>query len=79
MKATIDSAGRLVVPKPLWYSTLRASETCSAGSPRWGLVGGAAYDALIAMTAAHSGASLVSCDLRAALVYSRCGVAGELL
>jgi predicted nucleic acid-binding protein len=36
--------------------------------------GGAAYDALVAMTAASAGATLVSCDQRARPTYERCGV-----
>lgn len=47
--------------------------------PSLGLVGGAAYDALIAATASDAGLRLVSCDLRAALAYSRCGVAVDLI
>jgi predicted nucleic acid-binding protein len=35
--------------------------------------GGATYDALIAVTAAHHGASLLTCDERAAEVYERLG------
>jgi predicted nucleic acid-binding protein len=38
-----------------------------------GITGGAAYDALIATTAATAGARLVSCDTRAAATYQRCG------
>jgi predicted nucleic acid-binding protein len=44
-----------------------------------GITGGAAYDALIAATAAHAGATLVSCDLRAATTYQRFGVRVKLL
>jgi predicted nucleic acid-binding protein len=38
------------------------------------LSGGAVYDALVAVTAAHHGHSLVSCDRRAAPVYRRLDV-----
>ena len=44
-----------------------------------GIAGGAAYDALIAATAAAAGAELVSCDRRAAETYRRLGVAVDLL
>jgi predicted nucleic acid-binding protein len=36
--------------------------------------GGAAYDALVAATAVHCGAELITCDRRAASVYERYGV-----
>jgi predicted nucleic acid-binding protein len=41
--------------------------------------GGAAYDALIAATAARAGADLISCDRRAVPVYERYGVRVRLL
>lgn len=44
-----------------------------------GIAGGATYDALISATAAHAGATLVSCDGRAATTYERFGVQVELL
>jgi predicted nucleic acid-binding protein len=44
-----------------------------------GISGGAAYDALIAVTAAAAGASVISCDRRAAATYDRLGVAFQLL
>jgi len=44
-----------------------------------GIIGGATYDALISATAARAGASLVSCDRRAATTYERFGVRVELL
>jgi predicted nucleic acid-binding protein len=43
------------------------------------VVGGAAYDALVAATAAGHGADLVTCDRRAAALYERYGVRTELL
>lgn len=43
------------------------------------ITGGAAYDALVAATAAHAGADLVSCDRRAAPIYERYGVRTRLL
>jgi predicted nucleic acid-binding protein len=44
-----------------------------------GISGGAAYDALIAFTAAEAGAQLVSCDRRAAETYRHLGVAVDVL
>lgn len=44
-----------------------------------GITGGAIYDALISVTAANAGATLLSCDLRAATTYERCGVRVSLL
>ena len=43
------------------------------------IAGGAAYDALVAATAAEHGAELVSCDRRASAVYERYGVRLQLL
>lgn len=42
--------------------------------PTRGVVGGAAYDALVAVTAATNGTELVTCDRRASAVYERYGV-----
>lgn len=39
-----------------------------------GMSGGAAYDALVAATAASVGAELISCERRAASVYESYGV-----
>jgi len=44
-----------------------------------GLVGGAIYDALIAATARHAGATLLTRDQRARSVYEHVGVRHELL
>jgi predicted nucleic acid-binding protein len=44
-----------------------------------GLAGGAIYDALIAVTASHAGATLVSRDRRAAATYEALGIAYELV
>jgi predicted nucleic acid-binding protein len=41
--------------------------------------GGAAYDALVAVTAASHAAELVTCDRRAVPVYERCGARFHLL
>jgi predicted nucleic acid-binding protein len=44
-----------------------------------GISGGAAYDALVAATAGAVGATLVSCDRRAAQTYERVGIDFRLL
>lgn len=46
--------------------------------PDNGVSGGSAYDALVAATAAHAGAELVSCDRRATLIYERYGVRTQI-
>jgi predicted nucleic acid-binding protein len=46
---------------------------------RLGLAGGAIYDALIAATVHHAGATLVTRDRRACSVYERIGVRHELV
>ena len=47
----------------------------------WGreITGGAAYDALVAATAAEHGSDIVTCDRRAAAVYERYGVKLQLV
>ena len=47
--------------------------------PHQGIKGGAAYDALVAATAAVYSAELVTCDQRAAPVYERYGVRTRML
>ena len=47
--------------------------------PERQVAGGAAYDALVAATAAEHSAELVSCDRRASALYERYGVRTELL
>lgn len=44
-----------------------------------GITGGAAYDALVAVTAAAHGAELVTCDRRALPIYERYGLRTRLL
>lgn len=44
-----------------------------------GIVGGSVYDALIAATTQHAGATLVTRDQRARATYDRLGIAYELL
>lgn len=47
--------------------------------PEHAITGGAAYDALVAATAAAHSAELVTCDRRAAPVYERYGVRSRML
>lgn len=49
------------------------------GLPDHGVTGGAAYDALVAATAASYRAELVTCDRRALPIYERYGVRPQLL
>ena len=49
------------------------------GLPKQAVTGGAAYDALVAATAAAAGAELVTCDRRALGVYERYGVRTHIL
>lgn len=62
---------------------LALPETEMARLPGWlaqaGIDGGAVYDALIARTAAHADATLVSLDRRAADNYRRCGATVQWL
>jgi len=44
-----------------------------------GITGGAVYDALVAATARHAGATLLTRDRRAVAVYEKMGVAYELV
>ena len=44
-----------------------------------GVVGGSAFDGLIALTALAGDATLVSLDQRAAATYRRCGVKFEIV
>ena len=49
------------------------------GLPDQGVTGGAAYEALVAATAAGCDAELITCDRRALPVYERYGVRIQLL
>ena len=66
-------------PGPLLRLTEPAYTDLVLGLPGHGVSGGAAYDALVAATAAGCGAILVSCDRRALKVYERYGVRTQLL
>jgi len=56
----------------------RAYRDFVLGLPDHGITGGAAYDALVAATAAFCGAELVTCDRRALPIYERYGVRSQL-
>ena len=66
-------------PQPLLRLSAPAYKQFILELPDWGVTGGAAYDALVAATAAGCGADLVTCDRRALLVYERYGVRIQLL
>ena len=63
-------------PLTLGPADARSVPTTLAGL---GIVGGAAYDGLIALTARAGDAILVSLDQRAAPTYRRCSVTFEIL
>jgi predicted nucleic acid-binding protein len=66
-------------PQPLLRLSARAYRIFLSTLPERGVSGGAAYDALVAATAADHRAELVSCDRRAAAIYERYGVKARLL
>jgi len=66
-------------PEPFLRLTGPAYRTFILGLPDRGVTGGAAYDALVAATAAASGAELFSCDRRAAAIYDGYGVRTRFL
>lgn len=66
-------------PEPFLCLSARAYRGFLLALPDHEVTGGAAYDALVAATAADHGAELVSCDRRAAVIYDRYGVRTHLL
>ena len=66
-------------PQPLLRLSAQAYKDFILGLPDHGVTGGAAYDALVAATAAGCGAELVTCDRRALPVYERYGIRAQLL
>ena len=66
-------------PQPLLRLSAQAYRNFIFGLPDHGVTGGAAYDALVAATAADCGAELVTCDRRALPVYERYGIRTRLL
>jgi predicted nucleic acid-binding protein len=61
-------------PRPFLRLDAEAYKEFVLGLPEHDVTGGAAYDALVAATAAGCGAELVTCDRRAAAVYEGYGV-----
>ena len=66
-------------PQPFLRLNTQAYKTFILGLHDHGVTGGAAYDALVAATAASCGAELVTCDRRALPVYERYGIRTRLL
>ena len=66
-------------PQPFLRLSAQAYKDFILGLPDHGVAGGAAYDALVAATAADCGAELVTCDRRALPVYERYGLRTRLL
>ena len=66
-------------PQSFLRLSARAYKEFVLGLADHGVTGGAAYDALVAATAAVSGAGLVTCDRRALPIYERYGVRVQIL
>ena len=66
-------------PEPFLRLSAAAYRAFVLGLAGREITGGAAYDALVAATAAEHDADLVSCDRRAGAVYERYGVRSQLL
>ena len=66
-------------PEPWLRMNEQAYKEFILGLPDRGVTGGAAYDALVAATAAGCDAELVTCDRRALPVYERYGLRAKLL
>ena len=65
-------------PQPFLRLREAAYKDFILGLPDQGVSGGAAYDALVAATAASCDAVLITCDRRALPVYERYGVRTQL-
>jgi hypothetical protein len=66
-------------PQSFLRLSARAYKDFLLGLPDHGVTGGAAYDALVAATAAVCDVGLVTCDRRALPIYERYGVRIQLL
>lgn len=66
-------------PEPPLVLPARAHVALVGASAANGLAGGAIYDALIAATVGHAGATLLTRDRRARAVYDRMGIEYEFL
>jgi len=76
-----EEESRFREPLPGAFSAPRRSflQDFVLGLPDRAVTGGAAYDALVAATAAASGAEVFTCDRRAAAIYDRYGVRNRFL
>ncbi|MBA3506831.1 MAG: PIN domain-containing protein, partial [Betaproteobacteria bacterium] len=66
-------------PQPFLRLSQQAYKAFILGLTAHAVTGGAAYDALVAATAAACDAELVSCDRRALKIYEQYGVHSRLL
>jgi predicted nucleic acid-binding protein len=66
-------------PQPFLRLSAEAYRAFISGLPERAVVGGGAYDALVAATAAEHAAELVTCDRRAVLTYERYRVRTQIL
>jgi predicted nucleic acid-binding protein len=66
-------------PEPLLRLSARDYRRFLLDLPQRDVAGGAAYDALVAATAAAHSAELITCDRRAAPIYERYGVRARIL
>ena len=66
-------------PLPFLRMTAKAYKAFVLGMPEHAVTGGAAYDALVAATAAACRVELVTCDRRALAVYERYGVPARVV
>lgn len=66
-------------PSPVLRLSAKGYRAFLQALPEQQIAGGAAYDALVAATAAANGAELLSCDRRAAAIYERYGIKLRLL
>lgn len=66
-------------PEPWLRMSEQAYKDFILGLPDRGVTGGAAYDALVAATAAGCDVELLTCDRRALPVYERYGLRAKLL
>jgi predicted nucleic acid-binding protein len=65
---------RMRFPRPFLRLDTASYKEFLFALPHHEISGGAAYDALVAATAVHCGAELVTCDRRAGSIYERYGV-----
>lgn len=70
---------RRTFPAPRLVLESEAADDLPGRLAGLGIAGGATYDALIALTARHAGAELVTLDKRAHDTYRRCGTATRLI